>query len=385
MSTQQERRVRVALAGLRFGAAFIPIYLDHPNVKHLGIVDPDVATLMIQGDRYGIDRKHTGLAEVIKSDEYDAVHLVTPIPLHTEQTIAVLNSGKHCACAVPMATSLEDLDAIVTAQRESGKNYMMMETAVYSREFLYAQELVTSGRLGRIQFLRGAHYQDMAGWAGYWEGLPPMLYGTHAISPGLAIAESRAVEVHCFGSGVMDEALHRQYGNPFPVESAIFQLEAPNLAMEVTRSHFQTARGYAESFCVYGEKMTFEWPQVQTDSSSVVFTKGKPGFPLTNRGILPTVTERISPPDRKDMLPLEIARFTVESMYDETDLEKDFKVGGGHHGSHPHLVHEFIRSIVEERKPWIDEVKSADWTAAGICAHDSAMQGGKAVRVPSFL
>ncbi|WP_330620836.1 hypothetical protein [Blautia pseudococcoides] len=28
-----------------------------------------------------------------------------------------------------------------------------------------------------------------------------------------------------------------------------------------------------------------------------------------------------------------------------------FKQGGGHGGSHPHLVHEFIRSIIEERKP----------------------------------
>jgi hypothetical protein len=34
----------------------------------------------------------------------------------------------------------------------------------------------------------------------------------------------------------------------------------------------------------------------------------------------------------------------------------------------PPLVHEFLRSIVEERKPWIDEVTAANWTAAGICA-----------------
>ncbi|HEY3290216.1 MAG TPA: gfo/Idh/MocA family oxidoreductase, partial [Anaerolineae bacterium] len=61
-----------------------------------------------------------------------------------------------------------------------------------------------------------------------------------------------------------------------------------------------------------------------------------------------------------------------------------FERGGGHHGSHPHLVHEFISSIVERRKPLIDAVTAANWTAAGICAHESAMQGGAEITVPSF-
>lgn len=58
--------------------------------------------------------------------------------------------------------------------------------------------------------------------------------------------------------------------------------------------------------------------------------------------------------------------------------------GGGHGGSHPHLVHEFGRSIVEERAPAIDEIKAADWTAPGICAHQSALQDGAPVAVPTF-
>ena len=61
-----------------------------------------------------------------------------------------------------------------------------------------------------------------------------------------------------------------------------------------------------------------------------------------------------------------------------------FLQGGGHGGSHPHLVHEFVSSIVECRKPSIDEIKSADWTAAGICAHESAMKDGERVDIPTF-
>ena len=52
-------------------------------------------------------------------------------------------------------------------------------------------------------------------------------------------------------------------------------------------------------------------------------------------------------------------------------------MGGGHHGSHPHLVHEFVRSIVEQRKPWIDWELAANITGAGILAHESALRGGE--------
>jgi len=58
--------------------------------------------------------------------------------------------------------------------------------------------------------------------------------------------------------------------------------------------------------------------------------------------------------------------------------------GGGHGGSHPHLVHEFLRSIIERRPPAIDEIRAADWTAPGICAHASALQGGALIDIPTF-
>ncbi|HUB31508.1 MAG TPA: hypothetical protein VMA31_00720 [Bryobacteraceae bacterium] len=57
---------------------------------------------------------------------------------------------------------------------------------------------------------------------------------------------------------------------------------------------------------------------------------------------------------------------------------------GGHGGSHPHLVHEFVASIVEKRAPFPDVYQSVNWTCAGICAHESAMQGGRRVALPDF-
>jgi predicted dehydrogenase len=376
-----QKKIHVALVGLGFGAEFVPIYLHHPNVASLTICDASVQIVNAVGDKFRVSQRTTDFQQILNSDEIDAVHLVTPIPLHAQQSLAVLAADKHCACTVPMALNLEDVHAIVAAQRKSGKVYMGMETAVYTRRFLYAQAMQRKGELGRIQFLRGAHYQDMEHWPPYWLGLPPMHYSTHAVAPILALTNMRAKSVHSFGSGVMREELRQQYGNPYPIETAIFELDSPtSLAAEVTRTLFHTARAYAETFTVYGEKATFEWEQIEGEAP-VVFRMDAQSE--TGRGNAISV-ERISAPDRADLLPPEIARFTTRGVYDESSPHLSFLQGGGHDGSHPHLVHEFIRSIVEGRRSRQDAVTTANWNAPGICAHQSAMQGGVHVEIPSF-
>jgi predicted dehydrogenase len=375
--------IRVALVGLGFGAEFTPIYLHHPEVSALTICDANEEKLNAHGDRYEVADRCLSLDDILERDDIDAVHLVSPIPLHAEQAVAVLQAGKHCACTVPMALSLDDLRAIIAAQRASGKHYMMMETAVYCREFLFAQELVAGGELGKLQFLRGAHYQDMEAWPPYWLGLPPMWYATHAIAPLLRLADARAERVHCFGSGTMREELVPQYGNPYPVETALFQLAGSEVAAEVTRTLFHVGREYQESFNVYAEEGVFEWGQTRADHPAI-FRMSSVAEALARHGARRVTAERIEPPDYAHLLPEPLQRFTRRGVYDASRPHLSFEQGGGHGGSHPHLVHEFVSSIVEDRPPSVDAVTAANWTAAGLCAHESAMRGGEAVEVPWF-
>lgn len=370
-------KIDVAVVGLGFGGSFPAIYLDHPQVGRVAVCERNEGRLQAITERFEFADTFTDLEQVLASD-YDAVHLVSGIPDHAPQAVAVLDSGKHCACTVPMATSLDDLQAILSAQRRSGRNYMMMETAVYTRQFLYARELQRQGRFGRLQFLRGAHYQDMERWPSYWNGLPPMWYATHAVSPLLALADTRAVSVRALGSGVMREELRKPYGNPFPVETAIFELGEPGLAAEVTRTLFHCARPYMESFVVYGENACYEW---QMEAEDPMLFEASPVVPGEVRRF---TTSRPAAPDRKDLLPPEIAQHTQRFKATSRHTHLSFEQGGGHHGSHPHLVQEFVSSILEDRPARVNAVTAANWTAAGICAHESAMQGGTIVEVPGF-
>jgi len=248
------KKIKIAIAGLGFGAEFIPIYQKHPNAEMYAICQRTESKLTEIGDAFGVAKRYTDYAEMLKDPEIDAVHINTPIPNHAEQTIAALKAGKHVACTVPMATSVEDCKKIVELVKETGLTYMMMETVIYSREFLYVKELYEKGELGRIQFLRASHQQEMAGWPGYWEGLPPMYYATHCVGPILALPKGEAEYVSCFGSGRIDEKLIPVYGSPFAIESCHIQFKDSDLAAELTRSLFNTARQYRESFDVYGSK-----------------------------------------------------------------------------------------------------------------------------------
>src|SRR5215475_11041180 len=243
-----KQKINVAIVGLGFGAEFIPIYQRHPHANMYAICQRTKEKLDQVGNQYKLEKRFTSYEELLKDPNVDAVHINSPIPDHAPQSIAALKAGKHVACTVPMGTSVEECRQIVELQRNSGKVYTMMETVVYSREYLFVKEMYDKGELGRLQFLRGSHQQDMDGWPDYWPGLPPMHYATHCVSPSLAILGKHAPSVVCHGSGRISEKLTAKYGSPFAVETATFKLKDSPICAEVTRSLFETARQYIESF-----------------------------------------------------------------------------------------------------------------------------------------
>ena len=360
----------VAIIGLGFGAEFIPIYQRHPLANMYAICQRNAEKLQSVADAFNIEKRYTDYDELLKDPAIDVVHINTPIQNHAEQSLKALRAGKHVACTVPMATSVEDCRLIVEAVKESGCMYMMMETVVYSREFLFVKEMYERGEMGRLQFLRASHQQEMAGWPGYWEGLPPMHYATHCVGPVVALAGKDAGAVSCVGSGRIDEHLIPKYGSPFAIESCHIQFRDSDLAAEVTRSLFNTARQYRESFDVYGSKKSFEWTLVEHEQSVV------------HTGEIP---ERVSIPDYAHLLPESIQSFTTGGVYDGDDNQHlSFIQGSGHGGSHPHLVHAFLSALAEKRQPFPNAKQSANITCVGILAHESALNGGVRMEMPEF-
>ena len=300
------------------------------------------------------------------------MHLLTPVALHADQVELILDSGRHCASAVPMATTLADCDRLIAAEERSGRNYMMMETAVYSREYFHARRLLDDGRLGRLSYFRGEHLQNLDGYPPYWLGYPPMHYVTHALSPALALAGARVDTVRCLGSSRLTPDHVGVGGEGYGTEAALFRLapltpEAPvadDLVANITMSFFQLGRSLSGGLLGVRRRGCAGVAAARGRADEGVRdAAGEPG-PARPAGD----GRRCRPAGAAERLPEPLRLFA----------------DGGHGGSHPHLVHEFVSSIVEGRPSRIDARQAATFTAPGICAHASALAGGEEVAVPDF-
>ncbi len=155
------------------------------------------------------------------------------------------------------------------------------------------------------------------------------------------------------------------------MESCHIKIRDSDVVGHVWRCLFDTARQYRESFDVYGSKKSFEWALIEGESH-VLHTAKCPES---------EIADHVEVPDFAHLLPEEIRGFT-SAIQDAEHLS--FIQGAGHGGSHPHLVHEFVSALLDDRDPWPNAVTSANWTCVGICAHQSANDGGVVVRLPDF-
>ena len=108
----------------------------------------------------------------------------------------------------------------------------------------------------------------------------------------------------------------------------------------------------------------------------MIHTKGLPE---------PEIPTRVKVPDYAKLLPANIQRFTTKGVYNADDEQHlSFMQGGGHGGSHPHLVHAWLSAIRGDRPAMPDAETSANWTMVGLCAHQSALKKGQQVVIPTF-
>jgi len=350
-------KIRVGLVGLGFGINYLNVYLRHPDVEYVGLCDISEKRLQEVGQKHGISRFYRNLHEMIASHEFDAIHLMTQIPDHAAQTVQVLDAGLHCACALPMGVSLDELAAIAASVKRNHRRYMLMEPNAYLPITLYLRALYRNGEMGRIQFMRGIQTYFLNNHTvPYWRGMPPMHYISHALAPLLAITGARVTAVQCKGSGWMREDLKRVHGNPFPIEVALLELDLPGVMAEIEILFFETAVRPVEGFEVFGEKLTFKWPNTLM---RLVNPLGYFSQEVVEEQVDATrILESLSLPE------------PVKTLCQKSPLQ------------FCGLVHEFVRSIVEDRDPELGTARSFDINAPGIYAHESAMNNGKRIEVP---
>jgi predicted dehydrogenase len=117
------------------------------------VCDISAQTAAYVADRYGVPHYTTDYRDLLASD-VDAVLHCAGGP-KTEHAVAAFEAGKHLFIEKPMCSSLQEADAIVTAQKRSGKVGQVGYMKVYDPAYEYAKREVET--MDNIQFIQVNH------------------------------------------------------------------------------------------------------------------------------------------------------------------------------------------------------------------------------------
>jgi predicted dehydrogenase len=119
-----------------------------PNLQFVAAYDVSEKAVKKFAKRYKLT-PYNDLDTFLKSD-IDAVHIIVPHYLHAELTMAAAKAGKHVLCEKPMATSLEDCDAMIAATKKAGVKFMIAENHRFLPAHQYIKDALNEGLIGEV-------------------------------------------------------------------------------------------------------------------------------------------------------------------------------------------------------------------------------------------
>lgn len=127
-------------------------------------------------EQYGI-RAFTDLEEMVRETGVEAVSICTPHPNHGDLAVKCCQLGLHIAIEKPLASTLEDCDAIIKAAKENGVVGSTICQRRFYRPVMRIKEAIDNGKLGKpilgtVNMLgwRDMAYYNSDPWRGTWEG-----------------------------------------------------------------------------------------------------------------------------------------------------------------------------------------------------------------------
>lgn len=156
-------KVKFAVIGLGwFGEKHCEALAGLPDVDLVGVCTRRPERLREVAGRFGARLAVTDYRELLASAEVEAVSVVTMWDQHTAPTLAALAAGKHVFLEKPMASTVEDCDAIVAAARAARGQFMVGHICRFNPRYAAARDAIAEGRIGKIVSLYAR--RNIPGW-----------------------------------------------------------------------------------------------------------------------------------------------------------------------------------------------------------------------------
>lgn len=125
-------------------------------------------------DRFG-GEPYLSYKDMLELPDIDVVSICTPSGLHAEMGIAAAKAGKHVLVEKPMALSLRDADALISACEQSGVKLGVVHQNRFNPAIVRTRKALEAGRFGPLnmgtavlRWHRDQNYYSQAPWRGTW-------------------------------------------------------------------------------------------------------------------------------------------------------------------------------------------------------------------------
>jgi predicted dehydrogenase len=157
--------VRVAVLGAGFmGGTHARAYTTMPDVEVAAIYAPSAGRGAPLAEEIG-SRWTDDLDAVLAAATIEAVDICLPTPEHRPVTEAALAAGKHVLLEKPIALSLEDARALVGAEKETDRVFMIAHVLRFWPEYVEIARRVASGELGAPRSGLASRRQPFPAWS----------------------------------------------------------------------------------------------------------------------------------------------------------------------------------------------------------------------------
>lgn len=130
--------------------AMIAAARDVEGIEVAGVAARDPERARTYAETHEIPSIYTDYTELISDPDIDAVYNALPPSLHARWSIAALEAGKPVLCEKPFALSVDDVEAMLDAEKRSGLLLMEAQHTYYHPRHARIREIVRSGMLGEV-------------------------------------------------------------------------------------------------------------------------------------------------------------------------------------------------------------------------------------------
>jgi predicted dehydrogenase len=134
--------------------AVTSVFGDVPRPNLVALCDVTQERARKFAAQFGFAKSTADWRTLLADPEIDVISITTPNQFHAEMAIAALDAGKHVWCEKPMATTLEDAEAMRAAARKSGKVALLGYNYIQNPAIAHARKLIGDGAIGAITHLR---------------------------------------------------------------------------------------------------------------------------------------------------------------------------------------------------------------------------------------